>query len=312
MRESMTAAAKKTRFVLLLVALAGALIVPLAGCTDADDTPTPGQTGNTASKKPNIEFAATAFYNCMFDAGLPVELTPNSEGILAIVKFTGDHTILIRGAEGGYFIPSSKFSYEMTEEMRQTMDDFFASSEPGLMIDGEDYTGVYGRCLRDSGYDETDAFGSVQMDPVRVTRQVEANDAWAACARRNDWPEIYDSSESDSQEFGDWPVILIPLSITPSQLRQLLSACPNFDPAKQGEIDQWWRDHPTATSFPETYIPDPNIDFRLPVVGEKHAGPTPVEFEDLDLGVIAQLFEILYETQTQYWDQQRLQQGFGI
>ena len=279
-----------------------------AACTSGDDVIPPLDRGYTPSSSPTpgyLEAIARVYYDCMVAAGLPVELVENHEGELAVVQFTGDHWLMVRSPEGGNVRWSDKYGSEDDPRVRAAAEEFFSmGSEPGLMIDGVDYSFVYARCLQKSGYDQKAAWGTTGMDSTMVSRQVDSNNLWAECARNNGWPMIENSVIPEATDGNDWPTVLIPVTITTDQLRHLLVSCPNFDPERQKYIDQWWHDNP-GREYPADYVPDPSLDFYLPSrLDNPGSTEDPTPEEQMALDNLSSLYEVLYEKLNEYWAQQ--------
>jgi hypothetical protein len=115
------------------------------------------------------------------------------------------------------------------------------AGEYALDIDGRDLSEEFERCFTSSGYtvpkvSDSEAQGSTV--PVNVAQLfVEASNQWAACARDSGLPGLKDSrgvgETTDLTELG----IFIPESTTIEVLRQVVEACPVFDPDKQDRIN---------------------------------------------------------------------------
>ena len=266
-----------------LVVLAGlAGLVLLTGCTtDNHDLPTLG--GSRGPVLSALESVAKTYYDCMRDADLPVELGPNGQGELAIVNFSGSHSVLLRDGNGVGYASIDKED----PAFQQQMDTFFIEEGVGLVIDGVDHSTVYAQCLEKSGYDEQAAWGSSpMMDQAQLAKQVEANNRWTSCARDHGWPAIKDSTMPTDPN--QWPNVLLTPTITEEQLRALLTACPNFDPVQQQRIADWWSD-PMATGYPDDYLPDPSISFDIDYT------------QTMDPNT-ERLFTVLYEQASAYYD----------
>ena len=275
--------------VIAVVVIAAA--ASLSGCTrDNHDLPSLEAT-HTPAPSANLEAIAKAYYDCMTDTGIHVELDQNDHGQLAVVQFTGANSVMWHSPQGNEgFMSSGTFD-------QKAMDDFLSGvgdDEAKLMINGVDRSTEYGQCLTESGYDEVAAWGDTTRDPAQTERQVTANNKWAECARENGWPDIQDSTLLNDV---DWPTVVLPLTITDDQLRQLLEACPNFNP----ELVQWWQDNPAATSYPDDYLPDPSISFDIPWMSAGQ-GPdwTPDPQEQADIDRMHHLNDILNEQMNEY------------
>jgi len=234
--------------------------------------------------------------------GMPVEMIKNSQGELAIVQFTGDHWLMVRSPEGGSVRWSDTYGREDDPLVREAAEEFFSRNTiPALMIDGVDFTTTYSRCLETSGYDWEAAWGTVNMDVDLLSRQIDANNMWAGCARAHGFPEIEDCSVPLGSDESDWPAVLVPVTISPPQLRQLLNVCPSFDAQRQEFMATWWQANPTG-GYPVDYLPNPNLDFFLPsLAGSNDPNKEPTDQEKVALENIDALYKILYEDMTNYW-----------
>ena len=76
----------------------------------------------------------------------------------------------------------------------------------------------------------------------------------------------------------EWPTVLLPSTITEGQLRLLLGACPNFDPVQAQRLHDYLQANPSATDYPEGYLPDPYISFDA-IPGDT-ASDKPVSSEE--------------------------------
>ena len=289
---------------LFLIAAVGVGTIGLTGCTEKHDLPTLG--GPTVSSGSGLEAIAKTYYDCMNDAGMPVQLIKNMQDQLAVVQFSGEHDVMWYSPEGGTGATSSK---EDNAADQQAMDEFFATASenavPALVVDGVDHSDVFAQCLAESSYNDINAWGEYQQDPAEMQRQVDSNNKWAACARENGWPDIQDSSVPTDNN--TWPVIKLPSTITEDQLRQLVDACPNFDPAQEERLRQWWNDNPTATGYPDDYLPSPTIDFDAPdwstaIVSTTDPDWKPNSADEADMQRIDNLYQILYDKAKEYYD----------
>jgi hypothetical protein len=290
---------------LVATALIAASALAVAGCTKDDhDLPSLGGTRGAASG--SLEDIAKKYYDCMSADGLPVTIVGNSKGEMAVVQLDSqEHTILQRDDTGAGM--ASFGGREPTEAELKEQEDFFGQVDGGiaLRVDGIDHSETYARCLKESGYNDQEAWGPYQADPEHMQRQVTASNQWAACARENGWPDIKDSVMPTKMDGSEWPTVTVPSTITEDQLRQLLAACPNFDPDKQKKLDEWYQNNPTATSVPDEYLPEPSIQIGADNVYEGHGQDwTPGPQEQAELDRIGRLTEILYQAANQYYQSQ--------
>jgi hypothetical protein len=139
------------------------------------------------------------------------------------------------------------------------------------------------------------------MDSYLLIKQVEANNRWVKCARNNGWPMIEDSHLPEEADSSEWPMAYLPITITSSELRSLLGSCPNFDPAQQDALDQWWHTDSNG-GFPPDYLPDPSIDFYVPSLKDSpDLDVEPTDEEQQALDNIGDLYTVIKESSAQYW-----------
>ena len=210
---------------LSLVTAAVLCLAGLAGCTSGHDLPT---ISNVPTSTVNLETIAKSYYDCMTDAGIEVELKANSQGSWTIVTFKGNHLVQFKYPDGyggaGMSLPTDDPNSNITLDMHQHPDPF-------LTIDGVDHSQDFIRCVTTTGYNDNQAEGPATSNPEQIQQAVAVANTWAACARDNGWPDIADIAVPDSI---DDVAVHLPSSITEDQLRQLLDACPNFNPDPLG------------------------------------------------------------------------------
>jgi len=247
------------------------------------------------------EQSAKAYYDCMRDDGIDVELHYNDRGELAIVDFSEDHSYVMSDGKG-HIISQSAPNHLLSQ---QTIDDVAndTSGTVALFIDGIDHSEAYAQCLATSGYNSLPSNVTItKPDAADIALQVQGNNVWAACARENGWPNLKDSVMPTTTEIDSLPSILLPSTMTEGQLRQLLTACPNFNPEKQEELISWRQSNPNDF-YPDGFLPDPSITFESEST-ESTSAPsvTPEDQAHLD-----RLNEILYEQSNAYWTERALQ-----
>jgi len=278
-----------SRTCVLAVILVGT--TTLGACTTDHDLPS--LSGSTSPVQHSLEESAKTYYDCMRDDGIDVELTYNDHGELALVKFTGDHSVIQRDENGAMSLNS--VNHPLSDQVvNEIMSD--TSRTPALVIDGIDHSDAYTTCLAESGFDPWPSWETlVSPSPAAIALQVQANNTWAACARENGWPNLEDSIMPTDPDDGSWPYIFLPSTMTEDQLRQLLDACPNFDPEKQEQLQDWRQSNP-AVSYPDGYLPDPAISFELPGTGPTTDPSSPSD----DYEHRERLNQILYEKMDEY------------
>jgi hypothetical protein len=257
----------------------------------------------------DLILAAKTFHECLNQAGLPVTLVENHDGHMAVVQFTGDHWLMVRSPEGGTLRWSETHGSENDPQAWQAAQEFFSLNNiPGLMIDGVDHSVAYTICLERSGYDSRAAWGTTSMDAFLLLKQVEANNAWARCARSHGWPMVEDSVLPEDSDPNGWPMVYLPVTMTAAELRSLLDQCPNFDPDNQENLNQWWHTD-SSGGFPPDYLPDPSVDFFIPSThGSTDPDAEPNAQESAALENLGALYSILNEKSLEYW-QDRIDTG---
>jgi hypothetical protein len=176
-----------------------------------------------------------------------------------------------------------------------------SSTDPVLLVDGIDQSAPWAACLDASGYSASAAQGSFQMDVGFVQAQVASNNRWAACVRDNGFPNVKDTVMPQVLDGTQWPMVLLPVTMTEAQLRQLLAVCPTFDPAQYDKLDNYLRASPNATSPPADWVPDPEISFDSPGMSGNYDPNETLSPEDEATKLrLTPLFDILYEAQQAY------------
>jgi hypothetical protein len=272
------------------------LVTGLGACTTAPDLPTLETTATPAVT--GADAVAQAFFGCMSSADVPVQLKANSSGRL-YVGFTDYHWAFRFNKTDN--IPTMLWTNDTPNAAdRQAAYDELArlnTDDPSsqLVIDGVDVSAAYANCLAQTGYSEVAAESAdPPVDPAALARQVAANNEWAACARENGFPLVADSVAPATE--GDYPMVVLPGTITAGQLRQLLATCPNWTADKQADIDAWRAGNPVAVDLPDDIAPDPAITFDVPdnLKFPDLAG-TPSPEEQDEIARVDELYAILVE-----------------
>jgi hypothetical protein len=102
----------------------------------------------------------------------------------------------------------------------------------------------------------------------------------------------------------EWPTVLLPSTITEDQLRQLVTACPNFDADQTTKLKDWFKDNPTATSMPDDYLPEPSIQFDGSDAYYTMHDPdwTPSPEDQAKMERLNKLSEILYKASNDFFE----------
>ncbi|MDR2929743.1 MAG: hypothetical protein LBV06_02380 [Propionibacteriaceae bacterium] len=273
----------------------------LAACTAPNHSlPSINQGGDKVGDK--LVQAAQSYYDCMTAGGVKVEIQKDDAGEPTLVHFTDfKSSVQYRAPDGvgGGMYAADRAGMEPSAAEQE----FANKNEPGLLVDGVDQSELYLRCLKESGYSESAVWEAhpYQADPKEVERQVKANNEWAACARAHGWPDLKDVSVPTDLSNGYSP-ILLPATITPEQIGQLLDVCPNWDPTRDEAMQKWWDEHPGATEIPDV-APDPAIsfDFNYDSLG---IGPseTPNPEQQAQLDKWSKLWDALNAKQQAYYE----------
>jgi hypothetical protein len=272
-----------TRYLPILVAALG---LGLGGCAGAEpELPTVIGEPTATSTEVDLEAIGKAYHDCLQDAGIETTLQANWRGELAVVVIDFDRWYLVYPPGG--FTPVGGLKQDAPPADQALFEAAQAElTEPGLIIDGIDHSQVYLACLNQTGYNEDRAWAmdEVPVDTQAEQEQMEVNNRWAACARDNGFPHIADSALPDD-DMG--PVIEIPYTMEPDQLRQLLVACPNFDPAEQQRFDEAL----AHGQILDDQVPNPLITLdRMDTTGLSQA----------DIDRMMTLYEVLGEQQQAY------------
>lgn len=193
---------------------------------------------------------------------------------------------------------------------------------PVFIIDGVDHSQEYIQCLNVSGYimaakldadrqkaalkelilsfDDT----VLAQAQAQTDQQVQANNQWAACARRNGWM-VRDTSAPTDDSY-EVPDVTLPSYITPSQLATLLDTCPAYDAVQADEAATRYSDYYDGIVMydPPDYAP-PSIAIRLePPSATPYPLPIPSALDSGYLSKLAALYIVLDAQRNAYYAQQ--------
>ncbi|MDR1393828.1 MAG: hypothetical protein LBJ62_07675 [Bifidobacteriaceae bacterium] len=194
---------------------------------------------------------------------------------------------------------------EVTEE--------FPVTPPYLIIGDQDYTESFVKCLEETGFTEPE----YHVDPAEEIEQkqltLEATNEWIKCARENGYPNLKDPPAPKADEWMTQPTAVLPVEITPAELRALLEVCPNFneedhkavddatmdldyDAMTTSELMDFYRDllkqYPGAT--------DPQIGFDVP--GWDGTSNWSDEVDQATMDKLDELQQVLYEKINAYYE----------
>jgi len=113
-------------------------VAGLAGCTADHELPT---ISGSPSSTVDLEAVAKAYYDCMTDAGIEMNLVANALGEVTVVAFGGNHAIEWRSPQGGsgIAVPTDGPQAPLTINV-----DIDQQQGAYLTIDGVDHTEAYG------------------------------------------------------------------------------------------------------------------------------------------------------------------------
>jgi hypothetical protein len=195
-----------------------------------DAAPPSGNSGDlTSDTVTNAPLApqserAEAMAACLNDRSIPAILTDLPDG---------QTQVDFNPPAGGFAWVDSDGAGTRSEDTEST-DLFDSASEEGrtlLWIGGADRTEEYLHCVEETDYTKPGPFADPEIE--RRVKQVEvdlAND-FAACARANGFPDVADVPPPvvDGGKTTQADPVLLPLSITEEELRELLVPCPPLD-----------------------------------------------------------------------------------
>jgi hypothetical protein len=307
-------------------AVGACLVWALGACTGGDpELPSVG--GSTlGGDGADLEAVARNFHDCLTDAGLPATYIQGPDGRSTMVGFDDQRAAI--------WMSSASTGYTKAFPEDQALDIFngiyadqpvdpdngviAVEPEPFLQIDGVDQTTAWVACLESSGYDESKVWESIDTGPgIEAINQltVEASNQWARCARDNGYPSVIDAHMPENEN--QYPTALLPSSITAEQLEQLLTACPAFDPAiEEANEALMGEDFNYADWPPQGYHVQPSIGFDSPghngdfTVGDSDPATLTPEQQATDER-LGQLYEILYQTQMDYFNNKMDEAGIS-
>jgi hypothetical protein len=227
----------------------------------------------------------TALVDCLTQEGVPVEVHHDAELGWDDYTFTDGDLILHAQPPDG-----PGFSFRALDQAGlDGIDERLAAiaDEYYLSIDDVDYSAAWRQCHLATDYSPPP---TVMADPSKELREkqevAEATNNWIACARANGWPNLPDVT-AVADGYATFVVVKLPASITATQLRDLLKACPRFDPelaSAANEANQNGGDWDYAA-------PSIGIDEPEGVWGENGDADTP------ETRHLAELYDILKEAE---------------
>jgi hypothetical protein len=288
----------------VLAVLAVGLGLTLAGCTGGDQHNLPNLGGTTKAATDDFEQKARAYYQCLRDANLPARLTEATQDFPIDVGWEDNVVVM-------WTLPSGLGGVQGDVDS-DAINDFFSGNESSysLIVNGVDHTETFQGCHESTGYDESEGWAnSGKIDSAYLQAVVDSSNEWAACARENGWPGLKDAVLPTATDGSEYPVIALPTTITEDQLRQLLTACPNFDEERTRHNDELANEGwDQRGGLPEGFWIPPSIGFDHPGFNGKPVEPGAPGEEpsagDPLLERLNTLQQVLYEAANAYYESQ--------
>jgi hypothetical protein len=280
----------------LVAALGLALMV--AGCSDGGGGVASLGDGEASVDPASSQRAgAEAFYDCLREADMPVLLTPQENGGLAVDFDIETHDVLLSFPDGS----GQHFAGKSGEFPAGVEDDFWRDHRAayGLLLDGVDRTEEFAACHRESSYVDPAMLGNSRAEEEAQKQEiVESTNAWTACARENGLPEVADVKVV-IDDFETMPAVEIPLATPVELLRSVLDACPNFDPEQEKRLLE--ADGDAAVEW----VRPPSIYIEVPPGWTDSQTPTanPPGNDNPDISHYAELNNVLGEDSAAFWEE---------
>ncbi|MDR0433268.1 MAG: hypothetical protein LBH48_08220 [Bifidobacteriaceae bacterium] len=277
--------------------LFGLLVVTLAllgACqhTDDDVASVTEAGGQASSSGPAPELLipqwdrAEAALACLTARDLPATLNYQDDG-QAILGFDPPPGVYAHAN------PDGSGTSATDAESSRLFDEASSTASSLLWIGGADRTADLDACIAESGYTPPGPFVDQAAEQLAKQTQVDLDNDFVACARRNGYPDLPDSppAQVDGGLTHAPPPIELPLTISDQDLRDLLDACPAIDEARIREL----ADGNDPASVPSGGF-GPNIWFAVP------GQDTTEGASDADWNRASELHEVLMRISI---DQQR-------
>jgi hypothetical protein len=209
----------------------------VGGCGADGSTEGKDAARKTAAADGNQAESALAMTACLVDGGIDAsaEDMGDEEGQLRLELGKSGafyhYAIGGQGQTGGGPEGLSEEDYERgIKKVEELAEQHSSRDEQDFLIVGEaDHSDTWRKCLEASGYLEP----VWQVDPAAELkferRLAQAGTEWATCAREHGYPKIADPHGAVADNGQTEPTVLIPASMTVTELKSLLQACPNYD-----------------------------------------------------------------------------------
>jgi hypothetical protein len=217
---------------------------------------------------------------CLSAAGIPASLHDlGTDGQKVI--FEPDQWVINRDLTGQVTVSYTNDTTVMTADQETV---WLEPEGPLLVIDGQDHTANYTTCLSQAGYTTSETSPTTPQNPDQTNTVAEASTKWATCARKNGHLDITDPEPTSP---GGLPEVVIPATITTSELAKLLKTCPPYDAAAFQKTKDAWAKGDTSYQAPAF----PNLTVS-PSDGTNKGEQTRIE-----------LLELINQTQAQALNQ---------
>jgi hypothetical protein len=226
---------------------------------------------------------------CLSGGGLPATTEASEYGDLVI--FGNDEPYRVCTGSGLCETSGGTDSGDMSKEQWSELSSVFdAMATPYLdgadvpsdvlLVGTKDYTDLYRRCLNETGYEAPGPPG-IDRDELEYKQGVaEASLEWADCARDNGIPDVKDPDPPVADGYRSVSAATVPYSISPDQLREVLTACPPLDlPGRRAQEAAMADPSASGDDFPEVY--DPMIVYDFPGWNGAYMDATDVDPEVL-------------------------------
>ncbi|MDR2253534.1 MAG: hypothetical protein LBD97_06720 [Bifidobacteriaceae bacterium] len=193
----------------------------------ASDSPASGAQPSGSETSGSQRDTAVAFQECLLENEISAALwdIDDSTALVALIVSQAVAWNPIDGvwnsfleADGSDMDAVSKAFFEDISQNEPT--------SPKLMIQGIDRSAEYAECFVMSGYFEPAEVSDPTLELEEKTAAAEASNNWAACARAAGYPQIKDTDPPVADDYATRPEIVIPLTVTPDELRALIAECP--------------------------------------------------------------------------------------
>jgi hypothetical protein len=238
----------------------------MVACNDGDEVVSLNSPSANESEKASVAMAL-----CLERGGVAAEGDAGPEGNSVVL--TTDEPYRICTESGLCESSGGAWSGDMTEddwlELSATFDGMaqrYLDTADGavdlLFIGQNDFSELYRQCRSESGYETPQLPGAEADELSYKTKIAEAGLKWARCARENGYPEVRDPDPPVADGYNTIPAAVAPFSMSPDQLRNLLTVCPNIDiDGHRSQEESMANPSLSGDAMPEVYDPIVTFDF---------------------------------------------------